>query len=130
MSAVADGFSKAEAEAELGRRYRATAGYAAVPAGSVGVVSAVSPAVGGGFGVEVTWEGVDGGRLVDGFSRAELLKVLREPPFVGRRAMVPSGGRDEEEGGPAGRSLTGGHPAPVVPSLCPGGEPGPGDCAR
>ena len=98
-------FTRAEAEAQVGRRYRASGGYSGVPSGTAGRVSGVYEVAGRGFGVDVTWEGIPGGSpldsdrggLTDGFSRAELFLVLPRGPLAGRRAMEPIDGPD---GGP------------------------------
>lgn len=87
-------FTKDEAVALRGRRYRCTAGYSGVPAGTVGVVGEEYES-GDGFGVDVRWEASDA-VLVDGFSKTDLFLVFTDGPNAGRRAMVP----DMADGGP------------------------------
>jgi hypothetical protein len=94
-------FTEAEAQILVGRRYRATARYAQVPEGSVGVVSGIYP-VGGRFGVDITWQGIAGGSpldlerggLTDGFSRRDLALVFTAGVNRDKRAMVPLDGPD------------------------------------
>lgn len=85
-----------------GKHYRATRAYAIVPAGSIGRVSGIylAPGDGGWYGVDVTWEGIAGGRaldlerggLTDGFSKTDLVLRFTSGPHAGERAMVPLDG--------------------------------------
>lgn len=100
-------FTRAEAEHLIGRRYRSTADYSGVPAGTTGKISGVYNVDNAGecWGVDVTWDGIRGGSpadlerggLTDGFSRSDLFLVFTGGPDIGRRAMVPLDGPD---GGP------------------------------
>lgn len=98
-------FTPEEAEALLGRRYRATAPYAGVPAGTVGRVYGSYEVNDGLRGLDVVWElppsgsaadHAAGGRT-DGFSRDDLYLVFLAGPHVGQRAMLPL---DSADGGP------------------------------
>lgn len=98
-------FTREEARALLGRKYRATAAYAGVPAGTVGKVV---EAYGGddALGLDIQWQGIPGGTphemslgglRIDGFSRDDLFTIFTGGAQKGRRAMVPLDGPD---GGP------------------------------
>lgn len=86
------------ARAMVGKRFRATAGYCGVPAGTVGRVTGIYEVNrwSDWWGIEVTWESIpptcpldtERGGLTDGFSRKDLEMVFTGGPNVGERAMV------------------------------------------
>lgn len=96
-------YTESEARKMVGKRFRATAGYARVPAGTIGRVSgvyAVRQRRTDDYGIEVTWEGVAGGTpldqeraaaMTDGFSKTDMEMVFTGGPLDGKRAMVEVG---------------------------------------
>ncbi len=95
-------FTPREADALLGSRYRATAPYSGVPAGTVGRVYASYEVANGLRGLDIVWElpptgapadHIAGGRT-DGFSREDLYLVFTAGAQLGQRAMVPLDGPD------------------------------------
>lgn len=88
-----DSFTREEALALQGKRYRATAGYSGVPPGTIGRVCDYYPrGPSDAYGVEVAWETSTTERFVDGFSRLDLLTVFTGGPLEGKRAMEPLDG--------------------------------------
>ena len=92
-------FTAEEAEALLGRRYRATAPYAGVPAGTVGRVYGSYEVNDGLRGFDVVWElppsgspadSAAGGRT-DGFSRDDLYLVFTARPTRRAAGDDPTG---------------------------------------
>lgn len=110
-------FTLAEAEAQVGKKYRSACGYADVPAGTTGTVVSLYMVRRDEYGVEVEWDrpedrearsalirgitrqmpGLGGGVVlhrrvqprIDGFSKADLDLVFTGGELKGRRAMEP-----------------------------------------
>jgi len=100
-------FIEEEVRALLGKRYRATAGYASVPPGTIGKVVDFYGGSNGLFGIDIEWQGVKRSARIgaavderhkaneplrDGFSRDDLLVVFTGGAHKGERAMVPLDG--------------------------------------
>lgn len=91
-------FTRGEVRTLIGKRYKATAGYAGVPAGTIGKIVDFYSAdrnpesEASTYGVDVMWEDVAREHPTDGFSRTDLLMVFKAGPHAGTRAMVPLDG--------------------------------------
>lgn len=81
-------FTREEAVALIGKRFRATAGYADVPPGTVGRIVDLYQ-TGGYYGVDVQWDRPHNRELRDGFSKQDLETVFTGGPNKGKRAMEP-----------------------------------------
>lgn len=90
---VREHFTLEEARSLQDKRYRATAGYANVQPGAEGRVVGMYYVGGGHYGVDVEWQRpAPATRIVDGFSRTDLLCVFTGGRHKGERAMVPLNG--------------------------------------
>ena len=83
-------FTREEAVQLIGKRFRNTAPYANVPAGTVGRVVDLYPVGGQRFGVDIQWDRPAPLReLRDGFSKQDLEMIFTGGAEKGKRAMIP-----------------------------------------